>query len=167
MDFNLLVVLFAIAVTIHNIEEAVWLPRWSESAGRWHHPVNAREFRFAVVVLTVLAYVVSFLAVLGGRGSIGAYLVAGYALAMLLNVAFPHIAATMALRSYAPGTATALLLNLPVTICLLRRAILEHYIAWSRFVWIGPLVVVVMLALIPFLFALGRRQWCMRPSDQA
>ena len=58
MDFVLLSGLFALAVTLHNLEEALLLPTWSRSAGRWHHPVGAREFRFAVAVLTVFAYVI-------------------------------------------------------------------------------------------------------------
>ena len=57
MSFPLLSWLFAVAITIHNLEEALWLPGWSQSAGRWHHPVGAREFRFGVGVLTALAYI--------------------------------------------------------------------------------------------------------------
>ncbi|MFH1985782.1 MAG: HXXEE domain-containing protein [Pseudomonadota bacterium] len=80
MDFVLLSGLFALAVTLHNLEEALLLPTWSRSAGRWHHPVGAREFRFAVAVLTVFAYVTVYLAAVGGKESVGAYLLAGYAL---------------------------------------------------------------------------------------
>jgi len=157
MDFVLLAGLFALAVTLHNIEEALWLPAWSQAAGKWHHPVGAREFRFAVVVLTVLAYIAVWLATTYGKESVGAYLLTGYALAMLLNVFFPHVIATGVLRRYAPGTLTALLLNLPVTILLLRHSIQEGYIQIQMFLWAGPLVVAGILLLIPVLFAIGRR----------
>lgn len=156
MNYDLLVWLFAIAITIHNFEEAIWLPRWSESAGRWHHPVKPGEFRFAVFVLTLFAYVAAFLSFVGGKESIGAYLLAGYALAMLLNVAFPHLIATVALRRYAPGIATALLLNFPITFLLLRQAIREKYVELTTFIWAGPLVVAGILGSIPILFAFGR-----------
>jgi len=79
-----------VAVAAHNLEEAIWLPKWSQSAGKWHPKVSAVEFRFAVAVLTILAAIAAILANLQGKGSIGAYLVSGYALAMLLNVIFPH-----------------------------------------------------------------------------
>jgi len=158
MDFVFLAGLFALAVTLHNLEEALFLPAWSRSAGRWHHPVGAREFRFAVAVLTVFAYVAVYLAAVGGKGSAGAYLLAGYALAMLLNVIFPHVFATLVMRRYAPGTATALLLNLPITVLLLHRALHEGYVQVHRFAWVGPLVVVGILAAIPVLFAIGRLQ---------
>ena len=28
--------LFPAAITVHNLEEAIWLPAWSRTAGRWH-----------------------------------------------------------------------------------------------------------------------------------
>jgi len=92
---------------------------------------------------------------------VGAYLVAGYALAMLLNVLFPHTVATLLMRRYAPGTATALLINMPITVMLIRQGIEEGYVRLERFVWLGPLVLVGIVAAIPVLFAIGR--WHRRP----
>lgn len=157
MDFIFFAWLFALAVTVHNLEEALLLPAWSQKAGKWHHPVGAAEFRFAVVVLTLLAYTAAALAAVYGRESAGAYFLSGYALAMLLNVLFPHVIATVFMRRYAPGTLTALLLNLPVTILLLRQGLQEGYIQLQKFTWAGPLVVLGLLAAIPVLFALGKR----------
>lgn len=156
MDFVLLAWLFVLVITLHNLEEALLLPAWSQTAGKWHHPVGAREFRFAVIVLTVLAYVLAGLAAVHGKESVWAYLLAGYALAMLLNVLFPHVIATVVMRRYAPGTLTALLLNLPVTLLLLRQGLQEGYVHFQRFAWTGPLVVAGILAAIPVLFAIGR-----------
>ncbi len=157
MDFILLSVFFALSVTTHNMEEALLLPAWSQTAGKWHHPVGTREFRFAVVVLTILAYLAVLMAAMQGKESIGAYFLSGYALAMLLNVVFPHVMATAVTRRYAPGTLTALLLNLPVTVLLIRQSLLEGYVHLQKFVWAGPLVVVIIMLSIPILFAAGRR----------
>jgi hypothetical protein len=148
---------FPIAITLHNLEEAVWLPSWSESAGRWHHPVGRFEFRFAVIVLTVVAFVVAYLCYVGGKQSIGAYLLTGYALAMFLNVFVPHLLATIFLKRYAPGTATAVLLNLPVTGCIIYLAITLEYVQVWDFLVYGPIVVLGLVACIPLLFAIGRR----------
>lgn len=156
MEFATLAWSFVAAVTLHNIEEAIWLPSWSRSAGRWHVHVGAREFRFAVAVLTGLAAVAAYLAAVQGKQSLGAYLLCGYALAMFLNVLVPHLVASLAMRRYMPGTLTALLLNLPVTLALLYRAFQEGYIALDRFMLLGPLVVVCIAASIPILFRLGR-----------
>lgn len=153
MNFTTLSWLFAAAVTIHNLEEAIWLPRWAANAGRYHVPVSAKQFRFAVLALTLAAWgVVAW----SSAGSVVAdYLVSGYALAMLVNVVFPHLAATFGLRRYAPGTATAVLFNLPVTALLLQQAFAEGRIEPNTFLWAGPLTAIVIAMLIPVLFAAG------------
>lgn len=156
MNFVLLSWLFALAITVHNVEEGWLLPAWSRSAGRWHQPVGRGEFRFAVVILTVLAYLAVGLSVSGGKANVGTYLLAGYALAMLLNAGFPHVLATIAMRRYTPGTATALVLNLPVTVLLLSMALQGGYIQLTSFLWVGPLVTASLLVAIPLLFVLGR-----------
>jgi hypothetical protein len=76
---------------------------------------------------------------------------------MLLNVVFPHMIATVIMRRYAPGTLTALLFNLPVSILLLHQALQEGYVTWQKFIWAGPLVVVCIMVLIPIMFAIGTR----------
>lgn len=164
MDFILLCWLFALAVTLHNLEEALWLPAWSRSAGQWHHPMGVREFRFAVAVLTAFAYLAAYLATVGGKESVGAYLVAGYAFVMLLNVLFPHVLASLVMRRYAPGTATALLLNLPITLVLIYQGLEESYVRREALVWVALLVLVAIAAAIPALFAIGRWQPKLRES---
>jgi hypothetical protein len=149
--------LFVLAVALHNLEEALLLPAWSQKAGPWHYPVGAQEFSFAVIVLTAAAAATTVAANLGGKGSAGAYLVCGYALAMLLNVLFPHLLATLVLRQYAPGTATAILLNLPACVLLLVHALREHYVEARTFLWAGPLTVLAIVTAIPLLFAIGQR----------
>jgi len=156
MNFIALAWTFVLAVAIHNAEEAIWLPAWSVAAGQWHRPIGKSEFRFAVAALTILAAGVAALAELQGKQSLGAYLLCGYALAILLNVAVPHVFATLAMFRYAPGTATAVLINLPVTVLLLRTALAEGYIESVKFIWVGPLVVLGVIALIPLLFRAGR-----------
>jgi len=76
---------------------------------------------------------------------------------MLLNVLVPHLLATVALRRYMPGLATAIALNLPVTIVLLRRAFAEGYVRFPRFAYFGVLVCVALVASIPALFAVGEK----------
>jgi hypothetical protein len=163
MTYYTLTWLFVLVVAVHNLEEGAWLPAWSQRAGRWHPPVGAPEFRFAVVVLTAAAVGAAVLAHTGGKGSVGAYLISGYALAMLLNVVFPHVLATLILREYAPGTLTALLLNLPVCTLLLEHALREHYVEARVFLWAGPLIVLAVAGAVPLLFAAGRRLPLMAP----
>lgn len=154
--FDALAAAFVAVIALHNLEEAIWLPAWSRQAGGWHAPVGAREFRFAVAILSLAAAVAAALALWQGPESFGAYVLTGYALAMLANVAAPHLAATIATQRYMPGTATAVLLNLPVTALLLRTAFVEGWVSTPTFLWAGPAVVVAIVAAIPLLFWLGR-----------
>jgi hypothetical protein len=166
MRFDALAFAFALAVTIHNLEEALFLPAWSRRAGRWHVAIGSREFRFAVFMLTLLAYLCAGLAAAGFL--VGAYLVCGYARAMALNAFVPHLAASVALRSYAPGKASGLLLNLPIGVALLIEAGVERRIAWPTFAWAGPATVIAIVAAIPLLFALGRALGaCLRGGGQS
>ena len=99
--------LFTFGVLAHNTEEALHLPAWSAHAGKWHARVDAAEFRFAVAALSVLLVVVAAAASLASAGSVSAYLMAGYVLAMVLNVLMPHVLVTVVMRKYMPGTARA------------------------------------------------------------
>ncbi len=145
---------FAVAISVHNLEEAILLPKWSRSAGRWYPVVGAKEFRFAAIVLTLAAY--ACVALSAAAVPLGDYLLCGYALAMAINVFVPHTFATLFFRRYVPGTLSALLLVLPASVLLLRAAFAEHRIEPERFMWVGPLVAVALLLSIRPLFFLGR-----------
>lgn len=149
--------LFPFAVTLHNLEEAIWLPAFA-AAHRTQLPgiVAPTEFRFAVTVLTVAAWVITYMSWRTGPERIWAYLLFGYVVAMFLNVFVPHIPAAIVFRGYAPGLVTAVALNLPLTVFLSRRAILEGYVSVRKAVAFGVAVPVGIVVLAPALFALGR-----------
>lgn len=145
---------FPAAVTVHNLEEALWLPAWSQTAGAAHAPVGAWEFRFAVAVLTALAFALTWLLV--KRGGRWAERVAAYWVAMLLNVVVPHGAATLMTGAYAPGLVTAVALNLPMTAWLLRRGLRDGHLNGRRLWWTSVVLVPALVGAIPVLFWLGR-----------
>jgi hypothetical protein len=154
VSFESLAWLFAAAVTLHNLEEAIWLPAWSKAGPRWRVAVDAAEFRFAVSVLTIVAYACAWFAAAGS--SVGVYLLCGYALAMALNALIPHLAATIFFRAYAPGAATGCLLNFPISVMLLMRAVTDLRLDLMTFAWAGPLAVAALALSIPILFRIGR-----------
>ena len=65
--------------------------------------------------------------------------------------------ATVTLRRYRPGTATAVPFNLPLGCLFLARALSEDFIELEVFVWSAPLVALAIVASIPVLFAVGRK----------
>ena len=156
MSYQSLLWLFPIVITVHNAEEAIWLPGWSKRAVLWRSPVTPGVFRFAAVVLTVLAYAVTWLSAESGKQTVWTYLAFGCIAATLANVLIPHVALSVALRSYMPGLATALLLNLPVLSLLAVLALIEGYVSgWkcaASFVGVSG----ALAAFIPALFRLGK-----------
>ncbi|MET1254138.1 HXXEE domain-containing protein [Aliikangiella maris] len=157
MSLNTLILLFLLATIIHNVEEAIWLPKWSKNNTRWHPAVSPQEFHFAIFILTFLAIAISSFAIYQKSNQWIYYLVAGYSLAMLLNVIFPHLLASIITRHYAPGLTSALLLNLPINSLLLNHLLSHAYINTKLFLIAGPLFVIGLLLTIPTLFYLGRQ----------
>jgi len=147
---------FPLAVAVHNLEEAVWLPRWSErSAGRWHRRVGAVPFRFAVAVLTVLVFAIAVWAQAAGVGSFGHYLLAAYAVGQAVNVVFPHAIATVATRTYAPGLLTGLFLVLPSAAALVAHSLSAGQLRLGRLAIVTVAFSALVIASIPLLFRLG------------
>jgi hypothetical protein len=106
-SFPLLLWLFVAAMALHNLEETIYLPSWPGFGLGGRIKISAFAFGFAANALTVLAIVCAVMAQISGPGGLGMYLICGFALAMVLNVVFPHLLQTLWTRSYAPGTATS------------------------------------------------------------
>jgi hypothetical protein len=109
-----------------------------------------------VVVLTVLAFAVTWLSAISGKQTVWTYLAFGYMTAVLANVLIPHIALTVTLRSYMPGVATAVALNLPVLSLLVVLALREGYVSGWKAVAYSIGVAGILLASIQILFKTGK-----------
>ncbi len=145
----------ALSETLHNIEEAIWLPEWSRSAGPWHPPVGPFEFRFAVAVVTLAVYGV--ILYFTRRETRPAQLLMGGTLVVILvNVFIPHLAATVMTGRYAPGVLTGVLFNVPVTFYLLRRGLKEGEYTPSSLALGAGVCALLALPLMLGSFAAGR-----------
>jgi hypothetical protein len=134
MSFERLQWIFPIAVTLHNAEEAIWMPGWTarHASQLPVHPPSAGGIRLALLALTVLAFAVTALSAKKGAQSVWAYLAFGYIVAMWANVLVPHLPASVMFLSYTPGVVTAVFINLPVMSYLAVRAMAEHWvIGWK------------------------------------
>jgi len=131
LEFKKLQWLFPIALTLHNAEEAIWMPGWALAHASWLpvHPPGAVEIRLALVLLTAAAFVVTYFSGRHGRESMWSYLWFGGVVAMLMNVLVPHVPATLLFRAYTPGVVTAVLINLPVMSYLTLRAVRERWVS--------------------------------------
>ena len=150
------IVLFLIAVTLHNLEEAVFLPAWSKTS-RFQKTVEPNVFRFAVIVITLLAYSIGALYLLWPSNIYFQYLQVGLIGAMLLNVVMPHVIATMAEKKYAPGIVTGIGLIFPF------GGLAMYYILQVTEITILEVVItaigigILLIDLIVALFAIGKR----------
>jgi hypothetical protein len=154
--------LVPILLAMHNAEEAIFFPRylpfvlsrlpsgWQAVAG----PVTSGQVWVALAAVTVLGFAVAAWAVRRPDSRTALWLVLLVQTTMLVN-AFWHLGAAVILfGGYAPGVVTALLLNLPFSIYLLRRARAEGWVS-PRALWAllpatlvvhGPLLSALLLA---------------------
>ena len=148
--------LFPAAFALHNTEEAIWMPSFSKTAGRFARPVNSFEFIFAVVILTILSVIITELFFIYGKESFFCSLYFAFNLAMLLNVFFPHIAAAISLKKYCPGLLTGLIFLAPVTIYILYYGYTNGLIKFPEFWFVAIPFTLLIIASIPFLFNTGK-----------
>lgn len=106
-------VLLALAVTAHNVEEMIWLPGFKPGLAPM---MSARAFRFAASAIALVFWVVAIAVPYVPRAEA---IMAGFAVAMMVNAVVPHLALTAWLRRYHPGTATAWLAVVPAGLFML------------------------------------------------
>src|SRR6185369_7103047 len=124
--------LVPVVVTIHNLEEALFMPSFLEARNSavpgWMRdllpPITYRQFLIALVIVTAVPYLSAWFGNLGNERSAGLYFLLGFQVVMLINVLAHGIIAVL-MRGYAPGVITAFLINLPFSVYLLRRAVNE------------------------------------------
>jgi hypothetical protein len=146
--------LFAIGVIVHNIEEAIWLPAFGRDTGA--PKVSAAGFRIVDLIFTLCVYVICLVALVS-RVPATVYALAGIGGAMVLNAFIPHLLATIRFRRYAPGTATGLLLNVPLGTTLILSLLAAGWVNASVLVWALPLGVLCVAAITATLLWLAVR----------
>ena len=149
--------LFLMSFTLHNLEESIWLPKWSKYAGRYHPQVANNEFHFALMVVTLLGYVLTFIYLVSGNpNEIIKYLYFGFLMMMCFNAIFPHLIATIVLKKYSPGTLTGIFLNLPIGLYVIFWKHGEQIDVYKLIIGFIVMAVLTLTSLRP-LFKLGKR----------
>jgi hypothetical protein len=152
--------LVPILLAVHNLEEAVLmrgvLPAANEQLPRMlQHAIGGvsySQFIVALLMVTVVPFVVAAAGRLDRRGGAAVYLLLAIQAVLLLNV-LSHVGGVFVLRGYSPGLATALLVNLPFSVYLLHRAARERWVSRPAFISLlpvafalhGPVLVGLML----------------------
>ena len=149
--------LFLLGFTLHNIEEAIWLPKWSEYAKKFHKPVGSNEFIFADIIITIIGYLLTAVDfIIGSPGDLINYIYLGFVGMMGVNVIFPHLFATVVLKKYAPGLLTGMLLNLPLSMIIIYWHI-QNGIKIVNLLAAIVIVAIFILSSLKYLFRIGRK----------
>lgn len=152
----MLELLFILSFTVHNIEEGIWLPKWSQYADKYHPKVSNNEFHFALMVITIFGYALTFaLMMFGSSYDIIKYIYLGFIIMMCFNAIFPHLLATIILKKYAPGTLTGLLLNLPIGVTIFIQYYRQGLNIFDLIIGTVIVVFATLISLKP-LFKLGK-----------
>lgn len=147
LPFQSLLWLVPIFFAIHNLEEAPFMENWSKRLPLKIHPsVTTRQFVIAVTVLSVAAFLLTYLALGYLQPSIGYLLILEIQAILLFNAFIPHIASTIRFRMYSPGVISAIVITLPFSYYLFRRAFAENMLTSDQF-WtlmgIAPIAMVM------------------------
>lgn len=146
--------LFALAFTVHNLEEGLFLPVYAAAVPRLAGRVTPFAFRFALVALTAALYGIVAFAVAGSRPA--GELLAGVAVVMAVNAVIPHLTLTVAFRRYAPGTGTAIGFLLPLSLFVIVDGFAAGALTGRSLLVTAVAVAVTLLVAIPLLFWVGR-----------
>jgi hypothetical protein len=121
IDFAGMVRALPFLFVLHNAEEALSLVEFSARHMAGFHSVTQVQFLSALVLISVAAFVLCFLAVNRlGRG-VWAYVPLWIQSILFFN-AFSHIAMSIHAGEAAPGVYSAVLVNIPFTLVLFRAA---------------------------------------------
>ncbi len=118
-------------------------------------PVSYEQFLVSLVLLTLLAFCCAWFGHIEQERSWGVYLLVGLQMVLLINV-FAHITTLAVVGHYTAGSITSLLVNLPFSLYLLRRAMKEEWVSPRGILLMVPAAIIVHTpVLFGFLFISG------------
>lgn len=132
---------------LHNMEEAPFIEDWSKRLPvKLPISYSTRQFVIAVTFLTLGGFLVTWFGVEYLHNSTGYLAVVGIQAILFFNAFIPHIGSMMRFRMYSPGAVTAIVITIPFSFYLFRRALIENAVTWNQF-WmllgIAPFVMVI------------------------
>ncbi len=142
---------------LHNVEETLFIEKWSKNVGAFiHESVTTLQFGIAVSFLTLLVLILTIIFINSEKDKIGTYILTCIVLSFLINAIFPHILATVYFGSYTPGVVTSVFIYIPFSIYMLYRIFKERYLtSKTKFVITVFGTALLMKILIPVSLYIG------------
>jgi hypothetical protein len=162
MSKKLLLWLVPVLVTIHNLEEALFMQtfiqiRNASVPGPLRDllpPITYRQFLISLIIVTIIPYVIAWLGNLEQEGSRTVYLLLGFQVIMLFNV-LAHIMMATIIGGYAPGVVTAVVVNLPFSLYLLHRAVKQKWVSRRAILLLFPAGLILHVLGLPAIIMLS------------
>lgn len=142
-------IIFMFCITLHNIEEALWLVDWQKKTmPNSRSTPNKMHFTFAVLGITIAGYLTAGLYLFNPDNQNLEYAFIGFVGAMLINAVIPHLVLTIRYKRYCPGVFSGCLLIMPLHLIILKNAVNNHLKVGEAI--LATLVVgAILLVLIP------------------
>jgi len=150
-------IIFMFCITLHNIEEALWLTAWMEK----HMPTkrglrNNNHFIFAVLGITILGYLTAGLFMMFPDNLYIGYAFIGFVGAMIVNTIMPHLIFTVIYKKFCPGVFTGCFLIIPFHTIILLKALSETLTLIE--VLVSVIVIgLILLGSIPIFVSIAKR----------
>ena len=148
------------AVTLHNLEEWVALPLYGDVGMAIERRLGismpvppSSVFETALLLVTIVSVAIIVAGSVGAPSRFKTWLVCFVASIYLVNVFLPHLPTAFIIGGYAPGIVTALTINLPLCLLLLRQAKRERNMSATEVGVIVGLAAVTLPAIIPSVLA--------------
>jgi hypothetical protein len=138
LTFKQVLWLVPVVLTLHNIEEALTMPRWvmqnlpfiqSNLPFDIQVHFTPSQLLLSLGIATVVPIAVTMLCINGEKKSKRLFVLFLLQAIILINVFVPHIAVSLWILNYNPGVLTAVCFNLPFSLYLFRRAYREDYLS--------------------------------------
>jgi hypothetical protein len=153
-----------VCAAAHNLEEGLtaeaYLPEVKALlGGRTPASMAAlvpglQQFYIALIGATLIPLIMTAVATTGRPTPLKKYLSPLLAVTLLLNVFIPHVPAAIALGGYAPGVATAVLVNLPFSTFFLKRSMNEGVISRRGVVTLAGIGLLILGLVVPVVWLL-------------
>ena len=149
MNRVIVVLLFCLSITVHNIEEALFLPAWTIN----NSPITISNMTFliTVIIVTIIGYTSAIFYTLKSGDTIK-YIFIGYVGAMWINAFLPHILFSLLSLSYMPGTISAVLILIPIHTFIIAKFIFVDKVKIDKIIYASAICGGGLICLIAFLF---------------
>ena len=142
-----------IAWSIHNLEELLTISKWF-GLNEMKFPLKfisvsiiQQSFPIGIIIVTVLLILIPILAIYNKWDN----RILGIALGVVLINAIQHILTTIVFWNYSPGIITALLINFPLSIFIIRQLFKNNLLknfSWFHIFVYGTIVFIISISAI-------------------